>query len=229
MKTLMVNHFRALMATAAALGPFATIDAQASPLHVPQGAATIDGRIDDAEWRTASRIEHPTGTVVRFMRDASHLYLGITSDRPGFASVCVAAGDAVHVLHASAALGAVTYRRNGETWQSPDTAFRYSMRNTALDDAARSERAAYLNEQGWVGSTVRMSDGRSQEMQIAFSRFPLPFSLAMGRWLFTNNVEAWPATVTQGDHDGCVAMRLVNGYVPQGLKFHSMNWVNIGR
>ena len=80
-----------------------------------------------------------------------------------------------------------------------------------------------------MGSTVRMSDGRSQEMQIAFSRFPLPFSLAMGRWLFTNNVEPFPAAVTQGDHDGCVAMRLVNGYVPQGLKFHSMNWVNIGR
>jgi hypothetical protein len=207
-----------------------TLRAQSpNTVPVPQGVATIDGRVDEAEWRNALRIEQPAGTVVRLMRDASHLYVGISSDRPGFASLCLATGEDVHVLHASAALGAVTYRRNGETWQSADTAFRYSMRNTALDDSARSERAAYLRENGWVGSTVRMSDGRTQELQIAFSRFALPFSVAMGRWLFTRDVEAWPTAVTQGDHDGCVAMRLVNGSVPQGLRFYSMNWVTIGR
>jgi hypothetical protein len=207
-----------------------SLGAQASnPVQVPQGTAAIDGRVDDAEWRNALRMEQPAGTVVRLMRDAAHLYIGITSERPGFASVCLAIGDVVHVLHASAALGAITYRRNGQTWQSADTAFSYSMRNTALDEAARGQRAAYLAQHGWVGSTVRMSDGRSQEMQIAFSRFPAPFNLAMGRWLLSNGVEPWPAAITSGDHDGCVAQRLVNGYALQDLKFHSMNWVPIGR
>lgn len=208
----------------------ASLGAQASStLQVPQGTATIDGRLGDAEWRTATRIEQPAGTVVRLMRDAGHLYVGITSERPGFASVCLAVGDAVHILHASAALGAITYRRSGDTWRSADTAFTYAMRNTALDAAAQSQRAAYLDQHGWVASTVRMSDGRSQEMQIAFSRFPAPFNVGMGRWLLSNGVEPWPAAITTGDHDGCVAQRLVNGYALQDLKFHSINWVPIGR
>jgi hypothetical protein len=210
--------------------PLASVDGQSSSaLRVPQGTATIDGLVDNTEWQSALRIEHPPGTIVRFMRDPTHLYIAVSSDRPGFASVCVAVGDDVHVLHASAALGAITYRRTGDTWQSADTAFSYGMRNTALDDSARAQRASYLNEHGWVGSTVRMSDGRSQEMQIAFSRFAAPFQLAIGRWLFSNNVESWPATLTVTSHEGCIAQRLVHGYVPQELRFHSLNWVTIGR
>src|SRR5688500_6018256 len=196
-------------------------------VQVPRGpAATIDGRVDDAEWRSALRMEHPAGTVVRFMRDADHLYVGITSERQGFASLCVAMNDEVHVLHASAALGRVTYRPRGYVWQRADTAFRYDMRNTSLDDAAKSQRAAYLAEHGWVASTVRMgNDGRSQEMQIALSRFGLPFSVALGRWLFSNSVEWWPATVT--DHEGCFSLPLVRGSVPQGIAFKPSFWVTI--
>jgi hypothetical protein len=196
-------------------------------VQVPRGpSVTIDGRVDDAEWRNALRIEHPAGTVVRLLRDAEHLYLGFTSERPGFASLCLARGNDVHVLHASAALGAVTYRPVGDAWQSGDTAFRYDMRNTALDETASSQRTAYLNENGWVASTARMgNDGRSQEMQIAFSRFPLPFSLALGRWLFTSSIESWPATIT--DHEGCISQQLVMGSVPQGILFKTPFWIRV--
>src|SRR5687768_15960883 len=145
-------------------------------------------------------MEHPPGTVVRLLRDADHLYVGITSERQGFASLCVAMPNEVHVLHASAALGAIAYRPNGDTWQSPDTAFRYSMRNTALDDAARTERAAYLLAHAWVASTVRMrNEGRSQDLQSALTNFKLPFSLALGLWLFTNAIQSWPSTLM--DHE----------------------------
>jgi len=215
----------AIIALACALE--AGAQASGNSVQVPRGdAVVIDGRIDDAEWRTARRMEHPPGTVVRLLRDADHLYVGITSERQGFASLCVAMPNEVHVLHASAALGAIAYRPNGDTWQSPDTAFRYSMRNTALDDAARSERAAYLRDHGWVASTVRMgNEGRSQEMQIALNKFKLPFSLALGRWLFTNSTESWPATLT--DHEGCISLQLVRGSVPQDLQFKVPFWLTI--
>jgi hypothetical protein len=186
----------------------------------------IDGRVDDGEWRDALSIEHPPGTVVRLQRDADHLYVGITSLREGYASVCVAVDSAVHVLHASAALGQVTYRRTGDTWRSADTAFRYGMRNTAVDDAARAQRTAYLRVHGWVASTVSMGDnGHSQEIQIAFGSFPMPLSLAISRWLFTNQVESWPATIA--DHEGCLSRQLVQGYVPQGLQFRPADWLAV--
>ena len=201
-------------------------DAQQS-VQVPRATAiTIDGMVNDSEWRNALRIEQPAGTVVRLLRDADHLYLGITSARQGFASLCVALDNEVHVLHASAALGRITYRPSGDVWNSPDTAFRYGMRNTALDDSARSQRAAYLAENGWVASTVRMgTDQRSQELQIALSRFSLPFRIALGRWLFTNSTESWPGTLT--DHEGCLSLPLVRGSVPQGITFNPAFWVNI--
>jgi hypothetical protein len=213
--------------TVFALGIAVQAGAQ-SAITVPRGGGvTIDGRIDDVEWRNALRIEHPAGSVVRLLRDADHLYLGITSDRPGFASLCLAANNAVHVLHASAALGAVTYRPSGDVWRSADTAFTYGMRNTALDDAARSQRAAYLAEHGWVASTVRMGvEQRSQEMQISLRRFTLPFSIALARYLITaRGSEWWPSTIT--DHDGCFSQELVRGNVPQGLVFKPTFWLTI--
>ena len=206
----------------------ARAQATGSAVTAPRGGPiVIDGRVDDAEWRAATRIEHPAGTVVRLQRDVDYLYLGITSDRPGFASLCLTQGIEVHILHASAALGAVTYRPNAGVWQSADTAFRYGMRNTALDDSARAQREAYLSEHGWVASTVRMGvEQRTQEMKIALTRFPLPFSIALARWLIgANSTEWWPATIT--DHDGCFAMQLVRGGVPQGLMFKPGYWLTI--
>lgn len=199
-----------------------------STVQVPRGGSiTIDGRVDDDEWRNALRVEQPAGTVVRLLRDADHVYLGVTSERQGFVSLCLATNNDVHVLHASAALGAVTYRSSGDVWQSGDTAFRYGMRNTALDDAARSQRATYLAEHGWVASTVRMgTDQRSQEMQISLRKYPLPFSIALARWLITtNSSEVWPATIT--DHEGCFTQRLVQGWVPQGILFKPAFWLTI--
>jgi hypothetical protein len=197
-------------------------------VQVPRGGAVvIDGRVDNLEWRNSIRIEHPAGTFVRLQQDSLYLYVGITSERPGFASLCIAVNGDVHVLHASAALGAIAYKRNGDAWQSADTAFRYGMRNVADDEEARGERNAYLKEHGWVASTVRMSDGTSQEMQIAFDRFPAPSNIAVGRWLLSNGLETWPASIDAAD--GCVAQRLVTGYVPQGLRFDFTKWVRIER
>jgi hypothetical protein len=208
----------------------ARAQAPQTPIRLPRGESiTVDGRVEDSEWRNAMRVEHPAGTVVRLMRDADYLYAGITSDRQGFASLCLAtANDEVHVLHASAALGAITYRRTGSAWNAADTAFTYSMRSPALDSVARAERAAYLAAHGWVASTIRMgADQRSQEIQIAFRKFPSPFSLAIGRWLTAaNRSEWWPATIT--DHDGCFSQQLVTGFVPQGIVFKPAFWLKVG-
>lgn len=208
-------------------GTWPVVGAQSpARVQVPRGEPiTLDGLVDDGEWRNALRIEHPPGTVVRLLRDEASLFIGITSSRAGFASLCVAGGGAVHVLHASAALGAVTYRPRGDVWQSADTAFRYAMRNRALDDAARGQRAAYLAEHGWVASTIDMGGRTAQEMQLSLSRFPLPVSIALGRFLLPDGLESWPSSLAPVD--GCVAPELVRGDVPRALRFDTGRWVPI--
>lgn len=219
---------------ALAFSVLASLQAQAqsspspSPKTVPRGGPiTLDGQVGEGEWRNALHTEHPSGSVVRLLRDADHLYIGITSARPGFASLCVSLNDGVHVLHASAALGSVVYRPRGDAWNSADTAFTYSLRTTSLAEPARAERSAYLSTNGWVATTVRMSpDGRSQEMQLALKHFPLPLSIALARWLTDANAsEWWPGTVT--DHDGCFSQQLVRGTVPQGLVFKPAFWLRL--
>ena len=226
----MLSRRKTLIIVLLTIGSATHGNAQASAsVQLPRGnPVTIDGRIDDAEWNNALRIEHPVGTVVRLIRDDAHLFVAITSDRPGFVSLCLARNDTIHVLHASAALGAVTYRPSGGTWSSPDSAFRYSMRNRALDENARRERAAYLSDNGWVATTVSMTEGRSQEMQIALARFSPPFALALGRFLLGGaGGEAWPSTLSTTD--GCVEPQLVRGDVPRELRFNPVNWLRVER
>jgi hypothetical protein len=195
-------------------------------MRLPRGQSiTLDGRVDSTEWSGARRIEHPPGTVVNLMRDDSFLYIGISSDRPGFISLCIGRPDEVFILHASAALGAVTYRQDDGIWSSADSAFRYGMRNRSLDDAAQRERTTYLSEHGWVASTILMTEGRSQEMQIALGRFAPPFSLALGRFLLAGGNESWPSTIDATD--GCVDPTLVRGAVPRALRFDSSRWIRI--
>ena len=225
----MIHKRHAVLALALTFLGAARTSAQSS-VQLPRGGPiTIDGRVDDAEWSAALRIEHPAGTVVRLMRDEGHLYVGITSERGGFASLCIASGADVHILHASAALGAVTYRKNGDAWSSTDSAFRYGMRNRAVDEAAQRERAAYLAEHGWVASTVSMNDSRSQEFQIALNRFGLPMPIAMGRFILPSgsNGETWPSTA--GAADGCFEPQLVRGDVPRGLRFDPSKWLRLDR
>jgi hypothetical protein len=210
--------------------PLASLTAkgQSASIQVPRGSAiTLDGTVNDKEWSPAQRIEHPPGTVVRLMRNDTQLLIGITSDRGGFASICLTSDANVHVLHASAALGAVRYMRHGDTWSSADTAFRYGMRNRALNDSAQRERASYLREHGWVATIVTMNDSRSQEFIVALDRFPLPLSIALGRFLLPdgNTVESWPSTIPT--NDGCVAHELVRGSVPQGLRFDVTKWLRV--
>ena len=91
----------------------------------------------------------------------------------------------VRILHASAALGAVTYTPSGAEWTTPETAFVYAMRNTALTAAARAERAAYLKEHGWVASTVPMTQGRTQELQITVTTLGRAPKIGLGFFVYS--------------------------------------------
>lgn len=188
----------------------------------------LDGRLDSAEWAGAA-VHTVDGVTARLQHDGRHLYLAIAGPRFGFNSLCSVRGDSVRILHASAALGAVTYARRGDGWTSRDTAFTYGMRDTATTAVAHAERAAYLAAHGWVANTVRMGGGLAQEFQIAIDGLGTPPRIALGRFVpvtgASPEIARWPAAVDSTD--GCVAPRLVSGYVPTLLRFDPARWVTL--
>ena len=190
-------------------------------MKVPRGTAPIiDGRIEETEWRGAAVEQTQNGLTVRLRHDGQFLFLGVSSTEEGFPSVCLSQADTVRILHASAALGAVAYTHRGGTWSSQDTAFGYGLRNTALTDAAREERKAYLAQNGWVGSTARMGQGRNHELQISLALTGARPRLAVGyhRMAGEGDRVTWPASLADLS-EGCAELRLIQGWVEKHPRF----------
>jgi hypothetical protein len=198
-------------------------------INVPRGPAiVIDARIDEAEWRGAAVQTWSDGRTLRLRHDGTHLFLGITASSQGFPSLCIATGDSIHVLHASAALGHLRYRSSPDGWTTHETAFVYGMRTPDLTEQAAAERREYLARHGWVGSTFRMGDGRVQELQVAIilaSRAP---RVALGYFAIAGNsgsVVKWPSSLDPSD--GCINRELVTGNVPSLLGFDPASWASL--
>jgi hypothetical protein len=197
-----------------------------SEVQAPKGAPpVIDGVVNEAEWADAATRRLSDGTAIRFRHDGRHLFLGITSTRRRFASVCIADRDTVRVFHASAALGTVSYTRSGREWATRNTEFVYGIRNTDLDQQAQQERKEYLARHGWVASTVGMGDGLAQELQISVGLVSGGARIAVAFYLWegdSGSVVAWPEGLASDD--ACVDERLVRGYVPPRLGFKPNAW-----
>jgi hypothetical protein len=180
----------------------------------------IDGRIEEAEWRGAAVEQMDNGLTIRLRHDGQFLFLAVSSTAEGFPSVCVAQADTVRIFHASAALGAVAYASRGGTWSSKDTAFGYGLRTTALTDAARQERRVYLAQHGWVGSTVRMGQGKNHELQISLAMTGARPRIALGYYRMAGEGSrvTWPASLA-GSSEGCAELRLIQGWVAEHPRF----------
>jgi hypothetical protein len=199
-------------------------------IDVPRGApVVIDGKIDAAEWDGAANHRFADGSVIRLRHDGRHLFLGLTSTRKGFPSVCIARGDVVRILHASAALGSVTYDRSADGWIARETEFAYGMRSPDLTEQARGERLEYLSRHGWVGSTFQMGDGQVQELQIALDLLSTTPRLALGYFATApeknGTVIPWPDSLRADD--GCANAELVRGNVPRQLRFEPAEWATL--
>jgi hypothetical protein len=204
-----------------------------SPVKVPRGPApAIDGRIDSTEWRGSAVEQLANGLTVRLRHDGQHLFIGVSSTEEGFPSVCAVKGDTIRILHASAALGAVSYGRaagqqgSEAIWSSGDTAFVYGMRNVALNEQAAGERREYLAEHRWVASTFRMGQGRAHEVQMSLALLDGAPRIALGYHRNQGAQVAWPESLVSAG-EGCAELELVRGYATAHPRFRPETYVEL--
>jgi hypothetical protein len=181
----------------------------------------LDGRVDPAEWKSASSRDMEGGGKVHLMVRDTLLYVGIQGPAPGTAHVCVHAGDQVRLLHVSAAVGSATYRPADGGWrlQSP---FEWSLRDSG-GRAAGDARAAYLQKEGWVGTVSGMGPDRelvidrskfgSNRVRLAVAYITTPGGNPSGQ------VARWPDT-----RDACTEQKTVAGFAPETARFLVNDW-----
>jgi hypothetical protein len=142
-------------ATTAALTTTTVAPAAASPaatppgeaIAVPAGAApVIDGTIGDAEW-AGSAVAAGDGLDLWWRTDGTLLYVAVRREGAGSVNLVLAEGDAIRILHSSAALGSARYVRSaGTAWDLVED-FDWCCRVPG-DPAA----AALLDDAGWTAS-----------------------------------------------------------------------------
>ena len=204
-----------------------SLAAAQTQLTIPRSTPVVlDGRADVAEWSGALREgSSPSGLQVRLKHDGAALYIAVESPNDGFTSLCLGTTDRVQILHASAALGAVDYRRTGGTWTPDQVSFVYEMRDPSMSEVAIAQRQAYFTQHGWVASTARMGGGRVQEFKIDMKRIATRLAIAYYVTTGAGSVMTWPPSMPATD--GCAALPLVRGDVTTGLTFDPSRWAPI--
>lgn len=202
-----------------------------TPISVPRSrAVVIDGTIEEAEWRGSAVVRRPDGEML-LRHDGKYLYIGVRAARRGFPSVCLMRGNTVRVMHASFALGDVLYAKTNATWRL-GAPFDWEPPARAVGSDRDPQRARFLAERGWLGSTVPMGNPRHAELQIALDqldRRDLRISLAFlledqGRG---EEIASWARPGARAARDGCANERLVRGYAPERLTFRKNAWTRV--
>lgn len=187
---------------------------QSVPAPVPP---VIDGRIDEQEWRGAQR-EHLAGDGdVYLLRRGEYLFIAVRGPKPGLASLCAAKGDAVRILHASAAVGEARYERAGHGWTRRQD-FTWSLRDSPRGGPADADKAGFLSASGWLANANR-AGGTEREFQVRASDVE---SLGV-TFLSTDepmHVSYWPSTMD----DDCRSVKVPQGFLPDTAQFAPESW-----
>ena len=219
--------------TAIALAAVVIVEEDGSPrketsISVPRTRpAVIDGTIEETEWRGSAVVKRRDGEML-LRHDGKYLYIGVRSARPGFPSLCVMRGNTVRVMHASFALGDATYAKKNATWQL-GAPFDWEPPTRVGGNDRDPQRARFLAERGWVGSTVPMGNPRHAEMQIALDQLdPRDLRISVAVLLEDagsgEEIASWSRARAR---DGCANERLVRGYAPDRLSFRRSGWTKV--
>ncbi len=131
------------------------------------GFPEIDGIISPGEWDHARVEAFSDGSELLLLQNGSTLYLAIRSSTPEMiaSNVFIQHGDMIKIMHTSAALGTAIYQKNETVWQQIQN-FSWCCRTPGNGEAVRSERAAFLEREGWVAAISRTGTPNELEFRI---------------------------------------------------------------
>jgi hypothetical protein len=136
------------------------------------------------------------------------------------ASICLARGDKVAVLHSSMGVGTAEYERTDDGYQRMRS-FTWTWWHES-DRPTAEQQAEFLEKEGWVASTVDQGNAGEMEYRIDLSAGPVRLAVIYFAGS-DNEVVWWPAQLD----DTCRGMPLIQGYPPVIAKFHPEQWVAI--
>ena len=186
------------------------------------GAPTIDGTLPDYEWASAWKAKLEGGGEVRLLAEGKFLFVAIRGPRaPGLASVCVAKGKTVRILHASAAIGDAAFERWGDMWMKRK-AFEWTLRDSPRGTVPSDDvKAEWLLKSGWLanasasGSVVREFKIYIKDVDsigVAYLATEDPMTVAY-----------WPSSM----HDDCRSLKIPQGYLPDTARFDPSSWYQL--
>jgi hypothetical protein len=205
-------------------GPLAAQETVAGlpAVDVPYGAVLrLDGRLDGEAWHHAARVALADSAALSLQHDGSSIFLALRTRDERIGSICVARGAEVRVLHASMALGEVTYTAVDGGWRRGRD-FAWGMRETDSGEVAEGRRAAWYAQHGWVATTAPMSrplhvlqfriaaPSAEEELRVAVTHLAMSGEGSVGRW---------PA-----GSDDCSRPELVMGAAPEEAEFRTGEW-----
>ncbi len=190
-------------------------------ISVPMGVpAQLEGRIIAEEWAAAHEAQLEGGGSLLLMHDGGQLYIGLRGRADSMGSICLAVGDKVMILHSSMGVGTAEYEQVEDGYQRT-RGFTWTWWHES-DRPTPEQQAEFLQNEGWVASTVDQGNPGEMEYQVDLSAGPV----RLGVIYFAgtdNEVMSWPAQM----NDTCRSMSLIQGYPPVIALFHPEQWVAI--
>lgn len=189
-------------------------------LVVPPGAApALDGVLSEGEWDDAVEVPLSDDSFLYAKHCAGFLYLGVRTapDAEVVGNVYIARDETVDILHASHALGTATYRLVEDAWRLQQP-FAWSCRTLGFSEAALAERAAFLDENGWLATVVNLGEVEHMEYRIAIESEPLRMLFRFDVHRDAQEVVTWPL---------CTDVGLAPGPLPQEAAFRPDEWCTV--
>ncbi|MEI7037839.1 hypothetical protein [Fulvimonas yonginensis] len=208
------------------MGPYLMLAATAAAGTTPVAAPPdVAAPYREADWRGARRVALAGGGELRLLRSGKDVYVAVHGPARGYPSLCVGGPGRVDILHASAALGTVSYLHAGGAWRLQQP-FAWQLRDQGGAQEApagvlAARRAAFFRQHGWL-STASVAGAPVRMFRIRLD--------ATRQWLgvvfldtATMHTSYWPASMGPA----CRNLPLVKGDAPAALDFDPASWSSL--